>query len=158
MANQLPGYQVSYKISYNHNENPMEQMLEVARQKTLQDYRSILLWLAGVETAPDWFQEGVESVVTGYDAFNYVFDGDLRRHVLDYSRDISQCHKVLLVAHSQGSFYGNEAWRSVYQDSMGYLSLNQLKLMGMVSVANPASQVGFPLGACRTYAFEHKFQ
>ncbi|WP_257252525.1 KTSC domain-containing protein [Endozoicomonas sp. SESOKO3] len=49
------------------------------------------------------------------------------------------------MAHSQGNFYGNEAWRSVYQTSTAGIAWNELKLMGMVSVATPASQVGYPL-------------
>ncbi|WP_252179536.1 KTSC domain-containing protein [Endozoicomonas sp. 4G] len=145
LRSQLPGYRVSYKLSYNYNENPVDQMLEVARQKLLQDYSNILLWLAGIESAPDWFREGLELVVTSYDAFSYVFDSDLRRHVRQYSQDISQCRKVLLVAHSQGNFYGNESWRLVYQASTAGIAWNELKLMGVVSVATPASQVGYPL-------------
>ena len=145
MSGQLTRYDVSYKLSYNHNENPVVQILEVARQKLLQDYSSILLWLSGVEEAPDWFQKALKDTATVYDSFNYILDGDLQRHVSDYTRDIENCRKVLLVAHSQENFYGNEAWDFVYQETLGNLPLNQLKVMGMVSVATPASQVGAPL-------------
>ena len=145
MSGQLPGYRVRYKMSYNHNENPFDQVLEVARQKVLQDYSLILLWLSGIEQAPDWFQEALRDTVTLYNAFNYIFDGDLQRHVADYEKAINDCQKVLLVAHSQGNFYGNEAWREVYRRSLANLPLNQLKVMGMVSIATPASQLGSPL-------------
>ncbi|MGI9277771.1 MAG: KTSC domain-containing protein [Endozoicomonas sp.] len=145
MNGQLLYHDVSYKISYNHNENPIEQILEVARQKLLQDYSSILLWLSGIDEAPDWFQEALEDTVAGYQAFSYIFDGDLQRHVADYTQDITSCRKVLLVAHSQGNFYGNEAWRYVYQNTVDNLPFSRLKLMGMVSVATPSSQLGEPL-------------
>ena len=142
---QLPAYDVNYKMSYNHNENPIEQILEVVQQKLLEDYSSILLWLSGIEEAPDWFQEALEDTVAGYQALSYIFDGDLQRHVADYTQDITSCRKVLLVAHSQGNFYGNEAWRYVYQNAVDNLPFSRLKLMGMVSVATPSSQVGEPL-------------
>ncbi len=145
MASQLPGYRVSYRLSYNHNESLLDQLLEVARQRLLQDYSNFFLWLAGIELAPNWFREGLELIVISYDAFSYVFDSDLRKHISQYTQDISQCRKVLLVAHSQGNFYGNESWRSVYQTFTAGIAWDQLKLMGMVSVATPASQVGYPL-------------
>ncbi|MGI9273475.1 MAG: hypothetical protein ACR2PT_01270, partial [Endozoicomonas sp.] len=111
---QLEEYEVNYKLSYNHNENPVELILELARQKLLDDYSSILLWIAGIAEAPEWFEEALESIVVSYDVFNYVIDSDLQRHVSDYTRDIERCRKVVLVAHSQGNFYGNEAWNLVY--------------------------------------------
>lgn len=143
--NQLNGYEINYNLSINNNENPFDQLLEVARQKLLQDYGVILLWLAGIEIAPDWFQDALSEVAIQYQAFSYVIDRDLQQHVKQYKEDIEACQKVLLVAHSQGNFYGNEAWRWVYRSIIGKLPLNQLKVMGMVSVATPASHIGEPL-------------
>ncbi len=142
---QLPEYRLSYKVAINHNENPFDQLLEVSRQKALQDYGVILLWLAGIEAAPDWFREALSEVAILYQSFSYILDRDLQTHVSQYIQDIERCRKVLLVAHSQGNFYGNEAWQRVYKNSINSLPLNQLKVMGMVSVATPASFVGAPL-------------
>lgn len=139
---QLPGFKVSYKLAINHNENPFDQLLEVTRQKLLQDYGIILLWLAGKENAPDWFRETLSDIVIQYQAFSYILDSDLQQHIRQYTQDIEQCQKVLLVAHSQGNFYGNEAWRWVYGKTVGDFPLRQLKVMGMVSVTTPASHVG----------------
>ena len=38
LSGKLPGYRVSYDIAYNHNENPMNQVLEVARNKMVDDF------------------------------------------------------------------------------------------------------------------------
>ena len=144
-APQLPHYKVRYKLALNHNENPFDQLLEVSRQKALQDYGVILLWLSGIEAAPDWFREALSEVAILYQSFSYILDRDLQAHVRQYIEDIERCRKVLLVAHSQGNFYGNEAWKQVYSNTIDNLPINQLKLMGMVSVATPASYIGAPL-------------
>ena len=141
----FPGYKVNYKQAINHNENPFNQLLEVARQKLVQDHGVILLWLAGIEEAPDWFKETLSDISVQYQAFSYILDDDLQKHVSQYTQDIENCQKVLLVAHSQGNFYGNEAWRWVYQKTIDSQPLNKLKVMGMVSVATPASHIGEPL-------------
>ncbi|WP_257291924.1 KTSC domain-containing protein [Endozoicomonas sp. ONNA1] len=139
------GYRVKYKLSYNNNEFWYEQIQEVGRQKGIEDNHQLLNWLSGLEVAPDWFREAVLDMASTYDSFSYILDGDLQRHTSNYLKDIENCQKVLLVAHSQGNFYGNEAWRLVYKRTVGSLSLNQLRVMGMVSVATPASHVGSPL-------------
>ncbi len=145
MRNNLPGYHVSYDISYNHNENPLFQLLELSRQKGIQDWGQLFLWLSGLKVAPDWFQEGLLDIAAHTRSIDYLIDFDLKKHVISYKQAIENCQKVLLVAHSQGNFYGNAAWYQVYAATLQGLPINKLRVMGMVSVGTPASHMGAPL-------------
>ena len=75
----------------------------------------------------------------------YVIDSDARLHAAKYKQNIGMCRKVLIVSHSQGNFYANQAWRLIYGSQTEGIAHNRLKLLGIFSVATPANQVGFNL-------------
>jgi len=58
----------------------------------------------------------------------------LADQVNDYMKQIKEGKKILLVAHSQGNFFGNQAY--------GVLNSTAKQSFGIVSVANPDSSVG----------------
>lgn len=131
LSSQTVDYQkVDYAVSYNQNEFWALQLLEVAVQQNIDNWSSFWNFLAGVEIAPDWFQEAMGDVATSFDRFSYVVDGDLQNHVQKYRAEISEGKKVLVVSHSQGNFYSNRAYGNVNSNSFG-----------IVSVATPANQV-----------------
>lgn len=87
-------------------------------------------WVAGTDPAPNWFQQAFLAYIAAIDAVDYVTDVDLNRMVGNYSELTEQGNRVLVVSHSQGNFYANQAHRLV--DSSG---------ISIVSVATPASLV-----------------
>ena len=65
---------------------------------------------------------------------NLIQDDDLDRHIQQYKSNILSGNKVIVVAHSQGNFFANQAWDK--------LAAHEKQSMGIVSVANPDSTVG----------------
>lgn len=61
-------------------------------------------------------------------------DEDLSRHVESYRSDMLSGKTVLLVGHSQGNFYANQAWN--------LLTTREQESFAIVSVANPGNSVG----------------
>ncbi|MEL6612105.1 MAG: hypothetical protein AAFQ53_08430 [Bacteroidota bacterium] len=91
---------------------------------------SVYRWIAGIEAAPDWFRDAYLDYITAIDAANYVRDRDLAAFVDRFSQLIDQGNRVLLVPHSQGNFYANQAHRLIQDDALSILG-----------VASPASLV-----------------
>jgi len=56
---------------------------------------------------------------------------DLRKHIRYYERDLKDGKKLVLIGHSQGNFYANEAYDYLQSDDVG-----------VVAVATPADRVG----------------
>jgi hypothetical protein len=82
---------------------------------------------------PDWFAGIMEELAVAKDAEALVTTDSLKDHLNDYKTKIAEGKKVLLVAHSQGNFFGNQAY--------GLLSNTERQSFGIVSVANPDSFV-----------------
>ena len=120
------------KISYNVNESALLELLQVAEQASEENARLFWYELAGKleenEELVSDFKIYVKSLRTkmldlakSYDRKRYVYDPDLRRHVLSYQDDLIHGRHVSVVAHSQGNFYANSAgellpveWQSKY--------------------------------------------
>ncbi len=110
LKNQLPkDLNIQYGYSFNHPEDQASQLMEVLRQYSVDDYSQVFRWLSGVVIAPQWFQDWMLATARGYDAFEYVVDSDLQRHVQAYRSNILEGKPVILVSHSQGNFYANRA-------------------------------------------------
>lgn len=116
-------YKISYAVSYNHNENGILQLVEVAVQQKIDNWSSFWNFLGDIEIAPDWFQNAMKDLATKVDAFNYVIDGDLQTHVQKYRSEILEGKKVLVVSHSQGNFYANRAYNLVNSQSFGIVAV-----------------------------------
>ncbi|MBF0288622.1 MAG: Ig-like domain-containing protein [SAR324 cluster bacterium] len=119
-----------YGFSYNQKEDALAQLLEVGNQEYHENYIDMFNWLAGIDAAPDWFQEEMEKIAANINKISYLNDTDLQKHVTKYKADILEGKRVIVVSHSQGNFYANRAYESVASDSMG-----------IVSVATPANYV-----------------
>lgn len=129
-------YKSQIKIAYNLDEPALEQLLEVASQKS-EDYgRSFWSYLANLSTAPKQFQELAIGVARSIDQRRYVKDGDLRRQVIQYQNDLKRGKSVFVVAHSQGNFYSNASWFLIDDDES--MERNNISI---ISVATPANEV-----------------
>jgi hypothetical protein len=82
---------------------------------------------------PDWFADYVLLLATALDKSALVTTDSLKDHVSSYTTKIAEGKKVLLVAHSQGNFFGNQAYN--------LLDGRERQSFTMVSVATPDSNV-----------------
>ncbi|MCJ8278240.1 MAG: hypothetical protein HRT44_08555 [Bdellovibrionales bacterium] len=102
----------SYSISYNKNENALEQILEVASQKVASEKISestmIALLLKGEikDSIRKLFANEFSSILSR----NLVEDEDLNAHIEVYSQLIEKGGRVHVLSHSQCNFYANEAY------------------------------------------------
>ncbi|MFA6458575.1 MAG: hypothetical protein WCV72_04300 [Patescibacteria group bacterium] len=124
------GQVINYKVAYNQNEGALS-LVEVAEQKSIEVWPEFFDWISGVVEAPDWFWAAAETLFTSASLQAWVSDKDLWEHVTKYRAEIDAGNKVLLVAHSQGNFYANEA----------HFLINDPDNLKVVSVANPADYV-----------------
>jgi hypothetical protein len=131
---------LEFKVSYNGTHglplDLLESTVQVLTGNTSRFWR--LFW--GLEIIPEWFADKFILLSSALDKSALVTTDSLKNHVSTYKTKIAEGKKVLLVAHSQGNLFGNQA----------YLLLNsrEQQSFGMVSVANVDSSV---LGADSPY-------
>src|ERR1051325_11675782 len=85
----------------------------------------------GELTAPQEFQDIQRTVLASATSF---FQPDLLKHELFYSAEIGAGHNIVVVAHSEGNLYANQAYDVV-------TSIDGKHLFHIVAVATPASRV-----------------
>lgn len=129
---------VEYDVSYNHNEFPMLQLYQVALQKSLETQSRFWSWIGSVGAAPSWFKDAMGSVASTYMRESAVDFGDLNEHEKKYRGYFKDGFRILLVSHSQGNFYANQAWNRLFTGSNA--SPHQ-ESFGNVQVATPASYI-----------------
>lgn len=123
---------IKYDLSYNSFEiDPRALFVELLLQKGFDDWRFVAKYLNGLMDAPEWIENLLfEAVSKATAATSYVIDSDLRQHINNYKTDLLEGKKVVLVAHSQGNFYANEACSLINSDSIA-----------TVAVATPAHYI-----------------
>lgn len=124
-----------FGTSINIKEQGLEQYLQVAEQK-LDEPNEYWEWLADLSIAPQWFKNDFRRYVEVNAAASYSNDADLRTMVDEYLQDLRSGKKVVLVAHSQGNFYANNAYQYISQYFPKYKDS-----VGIVSVGTPANRV-----------------
>jgi hypothetical protein len=124
------GEKIRYSFSYNQNEKWWLQLIQVLVQKDFDIWDSFLSYIRDSSETPESVRDEIKSIYSEASANNYIIDTDLRSHVDHYRADIFEGKKVVVVAHSQGNFYANNAYGRV--GSKGF---------GIVSVATPANFV-----------------
>ncbi len=90
-----------------------------------------LFW--NLEPIPDWFGDKITLLSTVLDKSALLTTDSLWKHVNTYQTTIAEGKKIVLVAHSQGNFFGNMAFN--------HLNSRERSSFGMVSVANVDNNV-----------------
>lgn len=117
-----------YGTAYNDMEQWMLQNYEVYKQRK-NSSEEYWYWLRNLHTAPQWFLDEYVEIAGRFDEQMVNNDSDLTNHIQQYLADLNSGKKVLIVAHSQGNFYANNAYRYIrdhyphYQDSIGIISV-----------------------------------
>lgn len=112
-----------FHMMYNQSEEQVEQLYEVARQRGVLSIGQLFAMLGGLESMPSGLAEALAAKAATVTAASFVNDEDLNRHAARYQTWIREGSKVVLVAHSQGNFYANAAYRRVASPSLGVISL-----------------------------------
>lgn len=138
---------VTYDVAINRSEYQdngvsifaVEELYQVVRQK-LGDVVATKFWnwLSGVERMPIEFKTGFLAIAEKTLSSPAFGDTDLQLHIDKYEAYLRGGNCVLLVSHSQGNLYANQAWNTIFQGNR--FSLFE-KSFGNVQVATPSSTV-----------------
>lgn len=140
------GLRVRYDLAYNKTSGKMLDLIQSAAQAEIQFSSDVMGWLNGIGVAPDWFAKWHESLLA---EVSTVVAIEVVDHVQRYSDAILMGQKVMVVAHSQGNYYVNEAKKLLMQS----LTATQLRSFAIFGVAVPANNVG---GSSGPYLTNHR--
>lgn len=140
------GQKVEYDLAYNFTVGPFSDLIQALDQHLAQYTREALQWLYGVGVVPQWFHDMQERLLS---AHYQSTAPELTDHIQKYREAILQGRKVLVVSHSQGNFYVNQA-RQLLEGARPGVPMDSF---GIFSVATPANQVG---GAAGPYLTNHR--
>lgn len=118
----------SLEIAYNADENVFLKLLQVATQKGKSIEGEFFRWLANLSASPDWFRKKAVELAFSIDEEFLVKDPSLKEQVRQYSEHLEKGDAVIVIAHSQGNFYANAAWRILNSPSFK---------MSVIPIASP---------------------
>lgn len=126
---------ITYALSYNDTSNVIIDLLQSAAQLGLQFSSQVMRWIAGSPGAPTWLQD---LLIKSMQGLYPIIATELDDHVAQYRDAILQGNMVLLVSHSQGNLYANEAYEVLRARNPGQPITQSA---GIYSVATPANNV-----------------
>lgn len=129
------GQNIKYDLSYNNTSGVITDLLQAATQIGLQFSSQVMLWMAGAAGIPSWLQDILSKAMQG---FYPVAANELQDHVAKYRDALLQGNKVLIVSHSQGNLYANEAYEMLRSQNP---ELPVAQSVGIYGVATPANNV-----------------
>ena len=137
---------ISYDLAYNYSDGAFKDLLQSLIQQLGQQSNSQQwLWLYDVGVVPAWFKDFRQNANT---SFYQIVSSELTDQVAKYKEAILQGQKVLVVSHSQGNFYVNEA-KQILAAAQPAVPMGSFGIFG---VASPANNVG---GASGPYLTNH---
>lgn len=122
-------------LAYNYDEAAVYQLLEVLEQKQGDFDKRFWRWLMDWSDAPSWFQKAIEKLQVKKDMAGFQ-KYSLSDQIFKYEEELGAERSIVVVAHSQGNFFANNA--SLFLQSSFYPATSKFKI---VSVATPASFV-----------------
>jgi hypothetical protein len=135
---ELDPHAITFDIAYNHSENALEQLWQVAKQRAPMSVSLFVRILNGLVPAPDWFNDELKRLAAAIDLQAFAGDADLAAQVQIYRDHLRKGRKVVVVAHSQGNLYANAAYRSLFESAQPTPGERDF---GIVGVALPAPTV-----------------
>ena len=133
---------LDFKLSYNDTHTLPLDLLESTIQFLTGNVSRFWRILWELDPMPDLVADQMLLLSGALDYSALLTTGNLRDHVKTYQNVIAEGKKVILVAHSQGNLFGNQAYN--------FLSTYERRSFGMVSVSNVDNNV---LGNASAAAF-----
>ena len=140
------GQSLRYDLAYNQTDGMALDLAQSVRQAGLQWDSQIMGWFNTIGIVPDWFTNWYEQYAL---AATTAFVPELDEHAEKYRTAILFGQKVVVVSHSQGNFYVNEAKKLLALQ----LASEEMKSFSIFGVAVPANNVG---GANGPYYTNHR--
>jgi hypothetical protein len=146
LGDDFNGIRLGYETAYNESSGAALDLLQSLWQADLQWNSQVAGWLNNLGVIPDWFEQWRQRAELG---MTLVVAPELQEHVLMYHDELVMGHGVLVVSHSQGNFYANEA-----KPLLQIISTDaQMAAFTIFGVATPANNVG---GAGGPYYTNHR--
>ena len=139
------GQPIRYDLAYNNTDGAFADLLQSLDQQLTQFTSQTMLWLQGQGVIPGWFSDLVSRLLQAAYQINAP---ELQAQINKYQTAIARGQKVLVVSHSQGNVYVNQA-KQLLQLAPGV----DMRAFGIVAVATPANNVG---GAAGPYFTNHR--
>ena len=124
---------LDFKLSYNDTHTLPLDLLESTIQFLTGNVSRFWRILWELDPMPDLVADQMLLLSSALDYSALLTTGNLRDHVKTYQNVIAEGKKVILVAHSQGNLFGNQAYN--------FLSTYERRSFGMVSVSNVDNNV-----------------
>ncbi len=123
------------RLAFNYDETSIDDIFEAFLQKNFDTFQIFFVFPLELPM-PNFIEDPYEEMVDDYilKTVSNILKSpsdDLRKHIRYYEKDLKEGKKIVLIGHSQGNFYANEAY--------DYLQSNDV---GVVAVATPADRVG----------------
>lgn len=135
IGDDLNGEELEYALAYNETEGMALDLVQASEQQAVQINSKLMLWLNGAGLAPDWF-------AIWYQNYLYrrttVIAEEVVSHANFYLNDILAGKKVIVVSHSQGNFYVNEAKQLLARQLAG----EKMSSFAIFGVAVPSDNIG----------------
>ena len=125
--------QLEFDLAYNDTHGLPLDLLESTIQILTGNVSRFWRLFWNLEPIPDWFGDKLALLSTALDKTALLTTDSLWKHVNTYQTTIAEGKKVVLVAHSQGNFFGNMAF--------SHLNSRERSSFGMVAVANVDNNV-----------------
>ncbi len=144
---------MEFKVAYNKSHGLLD-FFEAVLQKGLSENSIVSFWrlVGNFDPMPNWAQDKIKNMAASLDIGELVGGVSLSKHLKLYRNSIREGKKVLVVAHSQGNFFANEAYDLLYYGN----SPIEQQSFGIVSVANPSGFVGGSIDGAYTTLEEDK--
>ncbi len=116
---------LDFEVAYNPTAGVLADLLETFIQDLQTDTTNFWRILARLDVMPEAFAQALEDLATAVDEAALLASPALQQHVTFYKAQILVGKKVLLMAHSQGTLFANQAFFNLTaeeQDSFGIVS------------------------------------
>ncbi len=124
---------LGFDLAYNDTHTLPMDLLESSVQILSGNISGFWRFFWKLAPVPDWFSDKFILLSNALDYSALATTDSLKDHVTKYKATIAEGKKVLLVAHSQGNLFGNQAYK--------LLTPSEQSSFGMVSVANVDNNV-----------------
>lgn len=121
--------------AFDSDPNTGLQLLQAYLQLRVTETSEFWRWLSGIKRTSNSFASTFETLANITDGTAYVLQPELQKHVASYTSSIGAGMKVIVVAHSQGNFYANQAYSVLFGRQATSSSFS------IVGVATPADRV-----------------
>jgi hypothetical protein len=135
---------VEFAVAYTGSNGNMSDLYESLKQRLGQEtvVASFWNWLEGKEDLPDGMEEELFSIAVNFDFPTMVSPEDMVNQLAFYREIVLSGNKVVVVSHSVGNLFANEAHDILYNDENGATPIPS-NSFGIAAIATPSSFVGW---------------